>query len=211
MSDEGRQTSFGERGDTTPVDRFGVWLSKRQIERRVGGLRGLDVADVGCGFEATFMRNVLDEVRSATLLDVSLAPDLKSHPRIRAIEGLLPESMAEIADGALDVVLCMSVVEHLWEPDATLSHFARVLRPGGVCAINVPSWRGKTALEFSAFRLGLSPFDEMDDHKTYYDPRDLWPLLVRAGFKPHAIRCFKHKFGLNTFAVCRTPPEGSLS
>jgi hypothetical protein len=41
----------------------------------------------------------------------------------------------------------------------------------------------------------------MDDHKMYYDPRDLWPLMVRAGFAPHAIRCFRHKFGLNTFAV----------
>ena len=43
----------------------------------------------------------------------------------------------------------------------------------------------------------------MDDHKRYYDPRDLWPLLVEAGFAPHAIRCRRHKFGLNTFAVCR--------
>jgi SAM-dependent methyltransferase len=208
-SSSGRSTSFGERGDVTAVDRFGVWLSKRQIERRVGPLAGLDVADIGCGYDATFMRHVLDEVGSATLLDVSLAPDLAAHPKVRAIEGMLPEAMAAIEDASLDVVLCMSVVEHLWEPDATLAQFARVLRPGGVCAINVPSWRGKTALEFSAFRLGTSPFDEMDDHKTYYDPRDLWPLLVRAGFRPHAIRCFKHKFGLNTFAVCRTPPEGN--
>jgi len=43
----------------------------------------------------------------------------------------------------------------------------------------------------------------MNDHKMYFDPRDLWPLLVRAGFSPRNIRCFKHKFGLNTFAVCR--------
>ncbi len=48
----------------------------------------------------------------------------------------------------------------------------------------------------------------MDDHKLYYDPRDLWPLLVRAGFKPPAIRCFRHKFGLNTFAVCQ-PTTGT--
>ena len=43
----------------------------------------------------------------------------------------------------------------------------------------------------------------MDDHKTYYDPKDLWPLLVKAGFAPHAIACGRHKFGLNTLAVCR--------
>ncbi len=197
----GRSSSFGEGDDVTVVGRFGVWLSKRQIQKVVGPLAGRDVADIGCGYDATFMRNVLDEVGSATLLDVSLAPDLADRPRVRVIEGLLPAAMDEVADASLDVVLCMSVIEHLWEPDATLAHFRRVLRPGGVCAVNVPSWRGKRALEYSAFKLGTSPAEEMDDHKMYYDPRDLWPLMVRAGFVPHAIRCFRHKFGLNTFAV----------
>ena len=84
-----------------------------------------------------------------------------------------------------------------------LREFHRITRPGGICLFNVPSWRGKRFLEFSAFRLGLSPTSEMNDHKMYYDPRDLWPLLVRAGFLPHAIRTFRHKLGLNTFAVCR--------
>jgi SAM-dependent methyltransferase len=197
-----RATSFGQGGDVTVIDRFGVWLSKRQIQRVVGPLAGKDVGDFGCGFDATFMRNVLDDVGTATLVDVALADDLKAIAKVRAIEGLLPQALQDVPDHSLDIVLCMSVVEHLWEPSATLAEFHRVLRPGGVCAVNVPSWRGKIALEFSAFKLGLSPACEMDDHKMYYDPRDLWPLMVRAGFKPHAIKCFRHKFGLNTFAVC---------
>jgi SAM-dependent methyltransferase len=204
-----RTTSFGQERRATPVDRFGVWLSRRQIEKSSGSLAGKDVADVGCGYEATFMRHVLADVRSATLLDVSLAEDLAAHPKVSAIEGLLPAAMDAVPDRSLDVVLCMSVIEHLWEPDRTMAHFHRVLRPGGVCLVNVPSWRGKTALEFSAFKLGLSPAEEMDDHKMYYDPRDLWPLMVRAGFAPHAIRCFRHKFFLNTFAVATTGPRSN--
>ena len=202
----GREVSFGQTGNITPVDRFGVWLSKRTIGRVVGSVAGRDVGDFGCGYDATYIRSVLGEIRSATLVDVSLAPDLRGHPKVTAIDGLLPDVLQELPDQSLDVVLCMSVVEHLWEPAATLAEFHRLLRPGGVCAVNVPSWRGKTALEFSAFKLGLSPACEMDDHKTYYDPRDLWPLMVRAGFKPHAIKCFRHKFGLNTFAVCTVDP-----
>jgi len=198
-----RDQSFGQASRLTPVDRLGVWLSGHQIRRTVGRLDGRDVADLGCGFEATFMRSVLDRVKSATLLDVSLAQDLKAHPRVTAIEGAMPGALADRPTASLDVILCMSVIEHLWEPQATLTEFRRLLRPGGVCAINVPSWRGKRPLEFSAFRLGLSPAAEMDDHKTYYDPRDLWPLLVRAGFAPRNIRCFRHKLTLNTFAACR--------
>lgn len=208
-TDVARDTAFGQEGKITAVDRAGVWLSGHQIRRTIGGIAGKDVGDFGCGFQATYMRTVLAKVRSATLVDISLAGDLKSRPNVTAIEGTLPGILQDLPDQSLDVILSMSVLEHLWEPGQTLTHFRRLLRPGGVCAVNVPSWRGKRALEFSAFRLGLSPASEMDDHKRYYDPRDLWPLLVAAGFMPHGIRCFKHKFGLNTFAVCKVDPVGT--
>jgi len=208
-TDVSREAAFGQEGRITGVDRAGVWLSGHQIRRAVGSLEGKDVGDFGCGFQATYMRTVLDEVRSATLVDISLTDDLKSRPNVTAIEGKLPGVLEDLPDRSLDVILCMSVLEHLWAPDQALTHFRRLVRPGGVLAINVPSWRGKRALEFSAFRLGLSPASEMDDHKRYYDPRDLWPLLVTARFMPHGIRCFRHKFGLNTFAVCKVDPVGS--
>ena len=208
-TDVSREAAFGQEGRITGVDRAGVWLSGHQIRRAVGSLEGQDVGDFGCGFQATYMRTVLDEVRSATLVDISLADDLKSRPNVTAIEGKLPGVLQDLPDRSLDVILCMSVLEHLWEPGQALTHFRRLVRPGGVLAVNVPSWRGKRALELSAFRLGLSPASEMDDHKRYYDPRDLWPLLVTARFMPHGIRCFRHKFGLNTFAVCKVDPVGA--
>ena len=201
-----RTASYGQTG-LSLVDRSGVWLSKRQIRHTVGSLAGKDVADIGCGYQAATMRHYLDSVHSALLVDVNLADDLKVHPNVTAIEGELPGMLAERPASSLDVVLCMSVIEHLWEPELTLTEFRRLLRPGGVCAINVPSWIGKRFLEFSAFKLGRSPTEEMEDHKMYYDPRDLWPLLVRAGFRPSHIRVFKHKFRLNTFAVCRADEE----
>jgi 2-polyprenyl-3-methyl-5-hydroxy-6-metoxy-1,4-benzoquinol methylase len=201
-----RAASYGQTG-LSLVDRSGVWLSKRQIRRTVGSLTGKDVADIGCGYQATIMRRYLESTRSTLLVDVSLADDLKVHPKVTAVEGELPGVLSELPAGSLDVIFCMSVIEHLWEPELTLMQCSRLLRPGGVCAINVPSWAGKPVLEFLAFRLGFSP-EEMEDHKMYYDPRDLWPMLVRAGFRPSHIRVFKHKFRFATFAVCRAD-EGS--
>jgi SAM-dependent methyltransferase len=198
-----REASFGQKHDPTLVDRFGVWLSARQIRRFVPSLRGLDIADLGCGFQATFARTVLDEVNSATLADVALAEDLKQHPKVRAFEGELQKTLQGLPDQSADLVMIVSVLEHLWEPLQALKQIRRMLRPGGTCLVNVPSWRGRHYLEFSAFKLGLSPAAEMDDHKTYYDVQDLWPLLVSAGFLPSEIQCFSHKFGLNTFAACR--------
>ncbi|HVU49561.1 MAG TPA: methyltransferase domain-containing protein [Polyangia bacterium] len=203
-----RTESFGQSYRPGPVDKLGVWLSARQIRRWVPSFAGRRVADLGCGFQATFARSILDEAGQVTLVDVSLADDLKAHAKARAVEGALPAALAGLPAAGFDVVLMVSVLEHLWEPLETLREIRRLLAPGGIALVNVPSWRGKRYLELSAFRLGLSPAAEMDDHKTYYDVRDLWPLLVRAGFLPSQLRCFPHKLGLNTFAVCRVPAGG---
>lgn len=200
---ESRTTSFGQDGGLSPVDRFGVWLSVRQVARHLGDLDGLRLGDFGCGHEATVARGLLPRLTSAVLVDVAVAPDLHAEPKVTVLEGTLPAVLEAVPTASLDVVLCLSVLEHVWEPQRLLDECRRVLAPGGTCMVNVPTWLGKRALEFSAFRLGLSPAEEMDDHKMYYDPSDLWPFLVRAGFAPHGIRCARHKFGLNTFAVCR--------
>jgi SAM-dependent methyltransferase len=197
-----RTESFAQGYDPTLVDRFGVWLSARQLRRYIGDLRGKQIGDFGCGYHATFVRSILDEIDRAVLLDVAISDELKAQPKVQALEGDLLTSLRSLSSESLDVVMCVSVLEHLWEPKHALSEMQRVLKPGGVCLLNVPSWRGKAFLELSAFRLGLSPASEMNDHKMYYDPRDLWPLLVAAGFLPQHIRCFSHKFGLNTFAAC---------
>jgi SAM-dependent methyltransferase len=201
-----RTHSYLQHGDGTIVDRFGVWLSARQIGRFVPSFAGKRVGDFGCGFDAAFARTIAGDVAGLVLVDVALAPDLKTDPRVRAIEGRLPDALAPLPGGSLDVVLIVSVLEHVADAPGLLREVRRLLAPGGVALVNVPSWRGKIFLELSAFRLGLSPAAEMDDHKMYYDVRDLWPLLVTAGFRPSRIRCFSHKLGLNTFAVCESDP-----
>jgi SAM-dependent methyltransferase len=201
-AEPGRSGAYGQERDPTFVDRFGVWLSGRAV-RRHAELDGKRVGDFGCGYEASFARSLIGRAGELTLVDLKLADDLKRDERVRAIEGPLPDSLAELESGSLDVVLCLSVLEHLSEPQRMLDEIHRLSAPGGVALINVPTWRGKRFLELSAFRFGLSPAEEMDDHKRYYDPRDLWPMLVRAGWRPSAIRVRRHKFTLNTFAVCR--------
>lgn len=204
MQEGRRERAYGQAYSPTIVDRFGVWLSARQIRRYAGSFSHRRLGDFGCGYNAAFVRTVLPEIEHAVLVDSALAPDLKEQPKVTAIEGVLPAVLDQLPSSSLDIVLCVSVLEHLWNPLAALEACFRIVRPGGLCLFNVPSWRGKRFLEYSAFRLGMSPKDEMDDHKTYYDVKDFWPMLVRAGFLPSNIRCFSHKFGLNTFAACRS-------
>ena len=201
-----RTQSYLQDGRGTVVDRFGVWLSARQIRRAVPTFAGKRVGDFGCGFQASFSRTIVGDVAGLTLVDVALADDLKADARIRAIEGQFPGALAELAAASLDVVMIVSVLEHVSDPAGLLREVRRLLAPGGVALVNVPSWRGKRYLELATFRLHLGAACEVDDHKMYYDVRDLWPMLVAAGFRPSQIDCFSHKFGLNTFAVCKAEP-----
>ncbi len=192
--------SYGQHG-VSWVDRFGVWLSQRAIRRWLPAGNNLRVLELGCGFRATQLLALRDRMQEGTGVDFRIAPELRSMPGMVFHEGPIEETLPKLVTGAFDVVLLISVLEHLGEPLAALAAARRLLRPGGVLLVNVPTWRGKSCLEFSAFRLGLSPKVEMDDHKMYYDQRDLWPLLVRAGFRPSEIRLRYHKFGLNLFAI----------
>jgi len=194
--------AYGQHG-VTWVDRFGVWLSRRAIERALPTGSSLRVLDVGCGYHATMLMALGLRLAEGWGLDFQVNPGLREKQGFMFVDGAVEETLPTVPRGHFDGVLIISVLEHLNDPLSALRIAHDALRPGGVLLVNVPTWRGKAVLEFSAFRLGLSPKTEMDDHKMYYDKRDLWPLLVRAGFKPSALRLRNHKFGLNLFAVAR--------
>ena len=198
MSDRA-QESYGQHGGTW-VDRFGVWLSAGAIRRAVPARRGLRVVELGCGYQARHLVSLYDRLAEGVAVDFTLAPELRQRERLTLIEGPIEDALPRLAEARYDVVLLISVLEHLGDAPAALAAIHRVLVPGGLLLVNVPTWRGKFFLELSAFKLGWSPRVEMDDHKMYYDKRDLWPLLVRAGFKPGRLVLRYHKFGLNLFA-----------
>ncbi len=200
-----RTKGFGDNYRISLMDRVGMALSKWQIRRHVGTFAGKRIGDVGCGHEARFIRQILGEPSHVVLVDISLADDLKANPSITPYEGPLPQVLEKVPDASLDIVVCNNVLEHLWQPRATVEHIRRTLAPGGVAFLNVPSWRGKTILESAAFRLNWTSKAEIDDHKHYYSPMDLWGLAVESGFKPSLIKCDAHKFGLNVYAACRVP------
>ena len=198
-----RKVSFGQGHGLTILDKFGAWLSKRKIESLTGASSTKNIADIGCGFYAKLSRQFIENCSSLTLVDVAIDNSYRDLKNVKVIEGVLPSCLSEIADESFDIILCNNVLEHLEIPLPLLKEGYRLLKSGGVLFVNVPSWRGKYFLEMAAFKLNLAPEFEMNDHKMYYDLRDLWPLLVQAGFLPKFIKVSPHKFGLNTYAVCR--------
>jgi SAM-dependent methyltransferase len=194
--------SYGQE-KLTFVDRLGVWLSQRAISRELPDRSNLEVLELGCGFRATQLVALEPRLQHGVGVDFQIDPRLSGRDNLTFYQGTIQEALPKLQTQTFDAVLLISVLEHLSDPFLVIQSVGGLLKPSGVLLINVPTWRGKNFLEFSAFRLGLSPKIEMDDHKMYYDKRDLWPLLVRAGFKPSLIKLRYHKFGLNLFAVAQ--------
>jgi SAM-dependent methyltransferase len=195
-----RTESYGQK-KLTFLDRFGVWLSQRAISRELPDRPNLEVLELGCGFRATQLVALEPRLQRGVGVDFQIDPQLSGRDNLTFYQGTIEETLPKLQSQTFDAVLVISVLEHLSDPLLVIESVRGLLKPSGVLLINVPTWRGKGFLEFFAFRLGLSPKIEMDDHKMYYDKRDLWPLLVRAGFKPSLIKLRYHKFGLNLFAA----------
>jgi ubiquinone/menaquinone biosynthesis C-methylase UbiE len=180
-----------------------VWLSQRAIHRHLPNRNDLEMLELGCGYRATQLIALEPKLKRGIGVDFQIAPELQALKKFAFHQGAIEQMLPKFESESLDVVMLISVLEHLVEPQFALQSAWRLLRQSGMLLVNVPTWTGKRFLELSAFRFGFSSKLEIDDHKMYYEKRDLWPMLVRAGFKPSQIRLRYHKFGLNLFAAAR--------
>ena len=153
--------------------------------------------DIGCGWDAKFLRSVEAYVSKGEGIDPR-APELRTQKlstrRITVTESLPYDSET------FDVVTMLAVLEHVSRPKAVIVEIFRILKPGGRLVLTVPSNAAKPVLEFLAFRLGIVSAAEIRDHKCYYNKELLRQLLADTGLVMEAHHYFQ--LGMNNFVVC---------
>lgn len=162
--------------------------------RRLGVAPGELVLDLGCGFGrhafGALRRGadvVAGDVGRAELAEVrSMVAAMRAAGEIdEGTVGCATAADAErlpFADGAFDRVIAAEVLEHIAEDAAALAELARVLRPGGVLAVTVPSW-GPEKLCWLLSEEYHAPA-VADGHVRIYTLRRLRARLRAAGLTP---------------------------
>jgi 2-polyprenyl-3-methyl-5-hydroxy-6-metoxy-1,4-benzoquinol methylase len=101
------------------------------------------VLEVGCGTGATLAElKRRGQCRWAGGVEVAGEPGRFAAERLdRFWNGNIETFTPDVAEGSLDALLCLDVLEHLVEPWQTLRSLAKLLKPGAVTVISVPNVR----------------------------------------------------------------------
>jgi len=158
---------------------------KLQTSLQLGGFRpGAAILDVGC---ATGDYTFLLARKGFRMTGIDLSPRSVDTARAKAeILGIRDidfirsdaETLSELPSGAFDGVVSFSALRYVERLDAALAAIRRVLRPGGVAALDFPNRHSPW------FTLLKGPFGVEDhpyDH--LYGSEEIAELLRRAGFR----------------------------
>lgn len=153
-------------------------MYRAEVLARVGGTRGRDILEVGCGEGLMFDGTPTHPVQ----MDVSMTRLRRAAGKCRFL--LCADGyQLPFGDASFEIVLLIAVLEHTREPQRLLDEARRVLKPGGRVIIVVPN-----DVTMSAGRLLLRKFPiRYPDHLTFTTPGRMRRWLssgyrVREGF-----------------------------
>ncbi len=107
-----------------------------------------------------------------------------------------PVAECNFPNDSFDVVVLSAVLEHLYNPDETISEIARILKPGGALFLDVPNEAGLY------FRLG-NFYQTLRGRNWVVNLAPTFPPFHVFGFTPYALRKLlsKHGFEVRNWTV----------
>ena len=172
---------------------------------RLGLRPGMVVLDAGCG-EGRHALELRRRGCRAVAVDWYWADLMRAKYLLatlavqsRAAQGTapVPASLALRGDaqrlpfpgGSFDRVICSEVLEHVADPAAVARELARVLKPGGLLAVSVPTPFSEWAFRFASDDY----FNTPGGHVRIFTPGSLLRLISRTGLRLTDLH-FEHSF-----------------
>jgi SAM-dependent methyltransferase len=162
---------------------------------------GLNVLDLGCGYNASFLKKISPVIKTGLGIDGVVTKEIVA-PNIKLISHNLEEDL-NLPPNHFDLVVSLAVLEHITDPEKFVKQIYRSLKKNGRLIMTTPSPMAKPVLEFLSFRLGVVSKQEIHDHKNYFSKTDITTLLINTRFSKSKIQIKLFTFGLNTFVVAK--------
>lgn len=103
--------------------------------------KGTHALDIGCG-DGTFAAALAQKIPSVAGVDISSAAvEVAKHRGIDARVVNMDAEPLPFADGTFDVVTCLDVLEHVFDPRISAREIARVSSPGARLVLSTPNMR----------------------------------------------------------------------
>jgi len=138
------------------------------LERLVSSRRPVRVLDFGCGWGAFLLampRGPFELYCHDLAVDAVETVQRSMRAGGRKVQAVDPGEEGSLGEERFDLIVCSHVLEHVESDQHLVESFARALRPGGYCLVNVPineSW-------------------EDPRHVRSYDPAAIRAVVERAG------------------------------
>lgn len=145
--------------------------------------------DIGCGdgYMATLIQD-----RCSRIFGIDISPTALKQAEGRGYSHLqrldLNEERLPYGDGYFDVVVCLDILEHIFDPENLLKEIHRVIRRGGILIVSVPNLRYLKYILILVIRGRVpltsgDPFIYEGGHCHYFTNKSLTGLLNKCGFK----------------------------
>jgi 2-polyprenyl-3-methyl-5-hydroxy-6-metoxy-1,4-benzoquinol methylase len=164
-------------------------IKRRTLIERYTGLKQGRVLDVGCATGLFLHEMQLSGWQTAGVEPVALAAEFaRQRFNIDVFQGTLSD--APFTPDSFDVITFWDVLEHTFSPRDELAQTARLIKPGGLVAINVPNWDSFDREFFGPYWQGF----DAPRHLYVFTRSTLSELLAHAGFHVLDWVCFMPGF-----------------
>lgn len=149
--------------------------------------KNIKLLDIGCGRHYELLKAAESYIDEGYGIDCKV-PDIHigklKTKKIKILKKL------PFKDKTFDFVTMLAFLEHLDKPLIIIKEIERILKPKGKLLITVPSRYSKPLLVFFSRKLKIVSIEEINDHKKYYNFKDVEKLIKTTDL----LRIDEHKY-----------------
>lgn len=157
-----------------------------------------NILDFGCGPESMFYKYITNENFK---FNKYVGFDLLARKEIDTSKKLISRDFDKVKDSRFHLLSMFAVLEHLDYPDFDFSFVTKLVLPGGYLLLTTPTKISKPVLEFLSYKLGIVSRREIEEHKHYFNIKEIVELFSKYGFQKVDAKVFE--LGMNNYVLLK--------